>query len=96
VSNERTEDEPWATELARQRRSQHEIDLWPDVSRRIRRRPPARALVLLGVLLLACRFLDVVPGFELLAKLLELLAVVAILMARRDNPLRIVTDPRLA
>lgn len=76
-----------------------EEDLWPAIAERLAREPGARrgrgALVVLGVLLAACRVLDQTPGLELSValKLVPVVLAAGAFAWLRANPFRI--DPNV-
>jgi len=81
--------------LDRQRRRLFTEDVWPGIetcvegqTAELRSRRDVQVFVVLGLFLLACRVLDVLPGItvNLVIKLMPIMAVIVLFGALKQNP----------
>ena len=84
--------------LGEQERLPREDDLWPGIARRLESPAPGpswRPFALVGVALVACKMLRLLPGLELAAVLglLSLLPALALFLWLRENPFKIALGP---
>lgn len=84
--------------LLRQIRSEHDVDLWPAITREIQAFPKRRIgwvpFGVLGALLAGAKLLEMLPARDLgLAfKLVPVAAVVVLFFVIRENPFRVNSD----